>query len=123
VSRDDHEERDRSKLCDHREGDEIGAQVLSRRAELPSMRSSRLYLAKRSPRQGAPVLSCPARVATVKSEMKPSLVSFTISALVTKIGAGALDAFAAEAEPIAVPQLERLAGARRRNRRPGGAAE
>src|ERR1017187_7605229 len=35
-----------------------------------SMRRSWLYLATRSPRQGAPVLRCPAPVATVGSAMK-----------------------------------------------------
>ena len=40
-----------------------------------SMRSSWLYLAVRSPRAGAPVLICPAPVATARSAMKVSSVS------------------------------------------------
>src|SRR6266540_1976731 len=39
------------------------------------MRRSWLYLATRSPRHGAPVLICPAPVATAKSAMKSSQVS------------------------------------------------
>ena len=40
-----------------------------------SISNSRLYLASLSPRQGAPVLICPAFNATARSAMKESLVS------------------------------------------------